>query len=333
MLTKSIDIEIIPLAKEHMEAAAALVMARYQEGRKLNPLWPDKYHRTDDMVPVFCHREEERVGVAAVRCGKVAGFITSIPYDSYGLPVVWIPEWAHGAEASERGYLYRRMYTALADYWVARGRLKHGIKAFAHEQDVMDALFATGFGMNGMDAMRGISALPGPHTKIKIRRANAHDTGVLMELLRLLAGHLRVSPVFAYFPATRIEAGLEEFQKQLEDEKTAIFLAYEGTEIIGFMRAGFPSLEEFNMPAYDEKTCAISIAYTREAWRGKGVAAALLSRVLAWGNERGCTRCTVDFESANMPGSRFWLSHFQPVCYNLARHIEHRVYAQITGEQ
>jgi GNAT superfamily N-acetyltransferase len=333
MANKSTDLSIIPLAKEHMEAAAALVMARYQEGRKLNPLWPDKYNRPEDMLPVFRRGEEERVGVAAVRRGKVAGFITSIPYDSFGLPVVWIPEWAHGAEASARGYLYRRMYTALADYWVARGRLKHGIKAFAHEQDVMDALFTTGFGMNGMDAMRGIHTLPGLPPKIKIRRATANDTGVLMELLRLLAGHLRVSPVFAYFPATRIEAGLGEFQKQLADENTAIFLAYEGDEITGFIRAGLPSLEEFNMPAYDDKTCAISIAYTREDWRGKGVAAALLNRVLDWARDRGCTRCTVDFESANLPGSRFWLSHFQPVCYNLARHIEHRVYAQITGEQ
>jgi GNAT superfamily N-acetyltransferase len=333
MLTKSNDLSVIPLAKEHMEAAAALVMARYQEGRKLNPLWPDKYRRTDDMIPVFRRGEDERVGVAAVRRGKVAGFITSIPYDSFGLPVVWIPEWAHGAEASERGYLYRCMYAALADYWVARGRLKHGFRAFAYEQDVRDALFATGFGMNGMDAMRGISALPGPHTKIKIRRAAAEDAGVFMELLRLLAGHLRVSPVFAYFPAARIEAGLEEFRKQLADDNTAILLAYEGAETIGVIRAGPPSLEELKMQDYDEKTCAISIAYTREDWRGKGVAAALLNRVLDWAKEKGFTRCTVDFESANMPGSRFWLSHFQATSYSMARHIEHRVYAQISGEK
>jgi GNAT superfamily N-acetyltransferase len=332
MTTQLSDLSIVPLTGEHMEAAAALVVARYQAGRKIYPLWPDKYNRPEDMLPVFRHGEEERVGVAAIRRGKVAGFITSIPYDSFGLPVVWIPEWAHGAEASERGYLYRRMYAALADYWVAKGRLKHGIRAFAYEKDVLDALFTTGFGMNGIDAMRDIRPLPEPNTQIKIRRAVPDDAGLLMEMLRLLARHLGVSPVFAYFPGTRVESEEKEFRKQLAGDTTAIFLAYEGDEIIGAMRAGPPSLEEFNMPVFDAHTCAISTAYTREDRRGKGAATALLNAVLVWAREKEYTRCAVDFESANMPGSRFWLSHFQPIIYSLARHIEHRVYTQITGE-
>jgi GNAT superfamily N-acetyltransferase len=283
-------------------------------------------------MPVFSHGEEERVGVAALRGGKVAGFITSIPYDSFGLPVMWIPEWAHGAEASERGYLYRHMYAALAEYWVAKGRLKHGIRVFAHEQDILDALFATGFGMNGMDAMRGVTSVPTPDIKIKIRRAVPNDAGILMEFIRLLADHLRVSPVFAYFSDTTVEAGVESFPKQLAGDKTAIFLAQESNEIIGVMRAGPTTLEDFKMPVYDDKTCCISMAYTREDRRGKGAATALLNATLAWAREKEYTRCTVDFESANIPGSRFWLSHFQPFCYSLARHIEPRVYAQITGE-
>ena len=36
------------------------------------------------------------------------------------------------------------------------------------------------------------------------------------------------------------------------------------------------------------------------------------------------TACSVDFESANLPGSKFWLRHFEPVAYSIIRHIDPR---------
>jgi len=30
----------------------------------------------------------------------------------------------------------------------------------------------------------------------------------------------------------------------------------------------------------------------------------------------------VDFEPMNPPAARFWLKHFCPVCYTLARHVD-----------
>jgi len=327
-----VKLKIVPLQKEHLTAAAMLLVERYRAGRKLNPLWPDKYRKTADILPFFSYNQKEQISVAAERGSETVGFMVSFPWDNFGVPVVWIPDWAHGALDEERGYVYRLMYTEIARQRVAEGRLKHCVAAYTYEQDVLDAFYSLGFGMHGMDAMRGLEPVAGSKAEITIRQAGPQDIGMLMEMRRMLSRHLRQAPTYAYFPDTSIEAGAADFEKQLKDENCAIFLAGRRNEIIGAMRV-VPSLQsEFKLPVFDEGTCSISMAFTREDLRGKGVATALLNAILAWGQEKEYQRCGVDFESANLPGARFWLKHFQPVCYGLTRFIDKRVYAQITGE-
>lgn len=330
---KTSKLNIVPLQKEHREAAAALLIERYRAGRRDNPLWPDGYQTAAELEPLFGYRKEEQVNVAALVDGRVTGFMTSLPIEPFGLPVVYLPDWGHAAAPPERGYIYRRMYAELSRYWVGKGYLKHAFFAFPDERDVLDALFHSGFGMNGIDAVRDLSPVPVKNNGVKIRRADLKDIDVLMEMRRKLSAHLRRPPVFAFVPGSAVEAGAEEFRKQIEDGKNAVFLAEENGKAIGVMRAGPPSLEEFKMPVYDEKTCAISMAYTEENRREKGIATALLNAVLAWAKETGRVRCTVDFESGNIPGSRFWLKHFRPAGYNLARYVEERSYRYMREEQ
>jgi GNAT superfamily N-acetyltransferase len=329
MVHKSTDINVIPLTKEHLEAAAALVMARYREGRKDNPLWPDKYRKAEDVLPLFAYNRGEQVGVAAQRGGETVGFMVSFPWDNFGVPVAWVPDWSHGAAAEGRGDLYRRMYTALAKRWVAEGRLKHCAVTYTYERDVLEAFYSLGFGMHGLDAMRGMEAVPGLAEGITIRKAGPEDIDLLMELRWLLSGHLRQSPAFAFFPDAAVDAGAADFEKQVNDDSTAAFLAQQDGEIIGAMRVVPSSQADFKLPVFDDGACSINMAYTREDRRGKGVATALLNAVLAWGREKGYKRCGVDFESANMPGSRFWLKHFTPASYGLTRFVDRRVYQQL----
>ncbi len=75
---------------------------------------------------------------------------------------------------------------------------------------------------------------------------------------------------------------------------------------------------------YDEKTTSISGAFTREKARGGGIATALLNRSLEWAHAAGYERCAVDFEPMNPLATRFWLRHFEPVCYTLIRHVDKR---------
>jgi GNAT superfamily N-acetyltransferase len=323
------DVEIVPLEKQHLAAAAALIVARYREGREDNPLWPDKYRKAADVLPLFEYNRAQQMSVAAMRGGETVGFMVGFPWDNFGVPVAWVPDWSHGAVAEERGYLYRRMYAALAKRWVAEGRLKHCAAVYTCERDVLDAFFSLGFGMHGFDAMRGLELAAGGSSEITVRKAGPEEIDTLMELRWLLSGHLRQSPAFAFFPDTGIEAGALDFQKQVKDGNAAIFLACRDNRVIGAMRV-VPSLQsEFKLPVFDESVCSISMAYTREDRRGKGVATSLLNATLAWGRDKGYKTCGVDFESANLPGARFWLKHFRPVCCGLTRFVDRRVYEQL----
>ena len=73
---------------------------------------------------------------------------------------------------------------------------------------------------------------------------------------------------------------------------------------------------------HDEKTTSIVGAFTTESVRGGGIATALLNRSLEWARSDGYERCAVDFEPMNPLATRFWLRHFQPVCYTLIRHVD-----------
>ncbi len=75
----------------------------------------------------------------------------------------------------------------------------------------------------------------------------------------------------------------------------------------------------------DEKTVSISRAFTKEHTRNSGIGTALLKHSLDWARSVGYERCAVDFESENISGARFWLKHFQPVCYSLIRYVDERV--------
>jgi len=104
----------------------------------------------------------------------------------------------------------------------------------------------------------------------------------------------------------------------------ALWLAYRGGEVVACM-----GLEPSNPTACyiirDEKTTSITSAFTRESERNQGLATALLNHSLAWARSVGYARCAVDFESQNIPAVRFWLRHFQPVCYSLIRWVDERI--------
>ena len=66
-------------------------------------------------------------------------------------------------------------------------------------------------------------------------------------------------------------------------------------------------------------------AYTVERYRRSGIGAALLNRLIAEAKSARYERLSVDFESINTLGSRFWLKYFKPVCYSVIRTLDDRV--------
>jgi GNAT superfamily N-acetyltransferase len=252
---------------------------------------------------------------------------------------VYSPEWANAVDGEDGGETYREMYAHLSAGWAADGCVIHAITLLAHDRQAMDAWHWLGFGLEAVDAIRDLTPPLSPpvggmkgggsEADIEIRRAGLEDIEQAVMLDQALHRHLVTAPIFVIeehapplSPPTL--GGMKGGEQWLANSANALWLACRDGEAVACM-----GLEPSNPTACyiirDEKTISITSAFTRESQRNKGIATALLNHSLAWARSVGYDRCAVDFEPQNIPAVRFWLRHFQPVCYSLIRHIDERV--------
>ena len=315
-------LEIVPLRDGHLEDAAALVTARYRALREDVPSLPSRYEDVTSILPLLRDLAGQAPGVAAIRGSQLAGFLLGQVIPSFrGGRSVYSAEWANGAEAQDSREIYREMYARLSARWVANGCFTHLVTVLAHDRRGIEGWHWLSFGLTGVDAMRDLSPVQGDSAPVEICRAGLEDIEQAMALSEPLQRYLATAPIFLAFVERDAK---ESHEKWLANSANALWLAYHGGEAVACM-----GLEPSNPRACyvirDEKTISITSAFTKERERNRGIGTALLNRSLDWARSAGHERCAVDFEPQNIPGARFWLRHFQPICYSLIRHVDERV--------
>lgn len=316
------SLETFPLRDEHLEDAAALMTARYRALREQLPSLPSRYEDVSSILPLLRDMAGKAPGVAAMRDGRLAGFLLGMVLPEFrGKRSVYSPEWANAVDGEGGGEAYREMYAHLSARWVADGCFLHVITLLAHDHDAIDAWYWLGFGLTTVDAIRDLTPVQGSTADVVIRRAGLEDIEQAMALNRALERHLATAPIFLV-PEETLEK--ESHQQWLANSAHALWLAYRGGEVVACMGLE-PSYPEACYIIRDEKTISITSAFTRESERNKGIATALLNHSLNWARSVGYERCAVDFEPQNIPAARFWLRHFQPICYSLIRYVDERV--------
>ena len=195
------SIQIVPLGSEHLEQAAALVAARYRAQRQVLPFLPDRFEDPAAILP----RLREHVGnvpsVAALREGRLAGFVLTFLVNNRGGRLAVVPDFGHAALAEDRCAVYRQMYAAIADQWLANGCFWHAISLYPHERAAIDAWFSVGFGLAVIDALQPLDRAWNPAQLpdgIRFRRGGRADIDVVTPLELGLDRHLSASP--AYLP-------------------------------------------------------------------------------------------------------------------------------------
>jgi GNAT superfamily N-acetyltransferase len=332
------SLKIVPLQNKHLEDAAALVTTRYRALRDRVPSLPSRYEDVGSILPLLRDLAGQAPGVVAMRDGRLAGFLLGIVLPDFrGKRSVYSPEWANAVDGEDGGETYREMYAHLSACWVADGCFLHVITLLAHDREAIDAWYWLGFGLTTVDAIRDLTPVQGSTADVVIRRAGLEDIAQAMALSQALEQHLVAAPIFVIeehvpplSPPTlrpcsgQALGGMKGGEQWLANSANALWLAYRDGEVVACM-----GLEPSNPTACyiirDEKTTSITSAFTRESERNKGIATALLNHSLGWARAAGYERCAVDFESQNIPAVRFWLRHFQPVCYSLIRHVDERV--------
>jgi len=314
---------IIPLIGDHLEDAARLVSDRYKILCEYEPLLPNSYKEVSTLLPLL-----KRIftaggpGVAAFQDGRLVGFLTAWLMPAFkGKKSVYSPEWANAAVLIDSRHIYEAMYSKVAAQWTAEGYLSQYISLFSNDLNAVEGWHWLGFGMLGVDAVRGLSPVGVSDNQVDVQLAGVQHIEHVMELNQGLRDYAKSSP---YFFINEVR-NRDYFIDWLTNPNKEIWIAFVDDEPAGFLHIG-PANDDVATIVYDDKTTSIYGAFTVEDQRSRGIGAALLSHAVESASKAGYKRCAVDFESMNVVGTRFWFKQgFKLVSLSMHRLVDERV--------
>lgn len=315
--------EITPFAIKYIEDAAKLFIANFKKLRHVVPATPIEM---EDPACVSAHLQRimgNCPGIAALERGKLIGYLGWWLVDAFrntSRRAAYVPEWAHatvhyGMEASRPG-IYRAMYRAAATHWVEAGCQAHAVTLLASDKVAEQTWFWSGFGLTVIDAIRPVQPLDvRPPAGLLVRKATLDDIPLLAKIEAEHWTHYAQPPTLM---VPQAPDGETEFAALLSSPQNSAWLALDGNQPVAYMRFEVGSHGAAQV-VQAENTFAITGAFTRPAYRGRGAAPALLDSALRDYAARGYSSCSVDFESLNPEAAVFWMKYFQPVCLSLIR--------------
>jgi GNAT superfamily N-acetyltransferase len=321
----------------HLDAAAELLADRHRRDRAREPLLPAAFD-----APPACRVQIEHAfdnpgwkGLLAEVDGAPVGFVimtAQVTPQTHFLASFFPPRGvsvAHAAHAAKAGMeydVYRALFGALAEHFVALGFFDFAINLPASDPDSREAWASLGFGRTMTCAIRGVGPTEKPAaTAVELHQASAEDAEVIFSLNEELTLHHARSPIFNPF-IREADASSHEFQRNLlaEPAANAHWVAYEDGKPVGmntFMQPFF--LSPLTVP---DKTVYLFQGIVTEDARAGGVGTALLAKGAEWAREQGYEHIALHFASANLPGAKFWQSSgFRPVEHGMRRRLDERI--------
>lgn len=224
----------------------------------------------------------------------------------------------HGSISSCKDIIYKKMYQNLSEIWVKDGCLNHLITFFASESNLKEELFNLGFGLYVVDAYRKPIPIETREDGMKILKADISHIEDVVMLGEESGDFYMEAPLFL----ARDSEKKEYYEELLKNDNTAVFLAYHGDKPVGFMNVRRQEDDDV-ISLSDRSTGMLDPmgAYIKSAYRGCGLGERLLNEVVLWCIENELQTIHVDFEAANLYGSKFWAKYFSPLMYSVKRRI------------
>jgi ribosomal protein S18 acetylase RimI-like enzyme len=302
-------LEVVPFSDEHLEDAAGLLAGRHARGRRAEPLLPEPYEAADAARAELerAWRVEGASGSAALREGRLVGYLVGIPLDPevWG-PNVWVEAAGHAVEAPEDA---RDLYAAAAARWVDEERTRHYVLLPASEVELVDAWFRLGF---GQQQAHGIQEVP-PRVQVRvpegfeIRAPREEDVDALVPLDLALPAHQISSPVFSARPLPSETEIREEWAKTLAGTDEEVLVGFRnGSPVALWGLAAAEVSRHFHGLTLPERACYLAFAATLPESRGSGIGVALTDASFAWAAEAGYRSMVTDWRVTNLLASRFW---------------------------
>jgi GNAT superfamily N-acetyltransferase len=317
-----VTFEVRPFGEEDLAAAAVLLADRHRRHRAAEPLLPAAYEE-----PEAARAEIEALwdapgttGAAAVRDGRLAGYLLGAPRDDavWG-PNVWVEPAGHAAAEPED---VRDLYAAVAQAWVDEGRTRHFALVPATDAGLVDAWFRLSFGQQQAHATREVNA--GARPPAGVRRAGPRDVDALVELEPVLPAVQDRAPTFAFkLVADDPDEVRADIEQEVANPGVGLLVAEAEGRIVGsFLVCPVEMSSSVVGLCRPPGGCYLAWAATLPSVRGTGAGLALMQAADAWAHEAGYSVMTIDWRVANLLASRFWVRRgFRPTFLRLSRSI------------
>lgn len=325
---------LVPFATEHLDDAAALLAARHAINLGREPGLPEQYQHVAEaraLLAGLCG-VPQTAGVAALADGQMAGYLLAarVLAEPFTYPKIYRP--SRLLEIDPAGYavapgtpvsLLRDLFARVVDGAVRAGYRACAVYVPAVEQATVHVWRSLGFGLDLTVGLRDLSPVgpvmlpPGVH----IRRAGSADLETVARLVTANDHHHAGPPLF--LPALPEIAMVQRTVHApfLADKRNAAFLAEGDSGAVLALHTYTP--EEPDL-VRAEQAVYLQDAYVVPEARGLGLSRALLATGLAWAarpeQQRAYRQCTVAWNTANLPGARFWpAAGFRPLLRRLRR--------------
>jgi len=315
---------ITKFEEKHLTEAADLFINIYKQQRSKTPLLPVTYEDKESIMPLLKKMiDYNQAAYAAEENGQLIGYMLGyLPNQLKGSQKgVFIPEWAHAAVFVNRLKIYQELFNNLSREYVNKKHYNYAIHVLPFDQEEVEFWFWNGFGMLGADAVRPIKEVKHHcDNNIKVKIATLDDVDKLLELVRAHQMHYPSAPIF--LPIFELDSR-KEFEDAVINPETNVWIAYNDEEMIGYMSAYQSSVNADILN--DKETLSVKGAFVLPKYRGRDIGSLLLSKIVESDMVNNYQRLSVDFESANTVGKKFWLRHFEQVNYALIRHVDDRM--------
>ena len=287
------DLEVVPFADEHVEAAAALLAARHARHREAEPLLP-----ADVDFRAEVEREWRQEGASGVFAGNA--YLIAAPQT---FPTTrWMRVGVAGQAIEGDRERMRDLYAAVSQRWFDDGHTKHAVFVPTYDADLVDAWFRLSFGASAALALRETGSEESFDGGVEIRRGTQDDFGEMARLDVEMSAAMQPAPSFSEMPLQPVEEVEAEWRNDPDQDAFEMFVAERDGRIVGHivLYRRPPDLR------VAPNGIDLAAASTEPQARGTGVGRALTAHVLRWAREHGYPVMTTDWRMTNLWASRFW---------------------------
>jgi ribosomal protein S18 acetylase RimI-like enzyme len=317
-------LEVVPFSDGHLDDAGGLLAARHARQREAEPALPARFES-----PVAARAEVEQAwraegasGAAAIRDGRVVGYLVGAPLEAriWG-ENVWVDLAGHAVEEPED---LRDLYAAAAERWVEAGRTRHYALVPAGDAALVEAWFRVGFGQQHAHGLQEVAprelVLP---DGVEIRAPRADEVEELIDVDLSLPAHQGRSPVFSDIGLPSREDSREEWAKTLAGDEEEVLVAYRNGKPLAVWSVTPLEVSKVHKGlGRPERAAFLGFAATLPEARGGGLGLALTDASLNWAARHGYEVMMTDWRVTNLLSSRFWPRRgFRPVFLRLYRSI------------